>query len=237
MKTTNRIRRNLKNIFFIPRLKNKPKVFCPSIQRTGTTSVGIFLEEHGYRVAHEADGDRNNWNYYWYIGNYNKIFNSVAFNSFQAYEDSPWWYPDFYRVIYQHFPESKFILLQRDADAWFDSMMRLKQGRILGNSRRHSKIYRRMPEFFEKLDNDPDFTPSLNEKDQLLRLDGKRQHYTHLYRIYNREIKDYFRQLNPKALFAGRLEDPDKWQKIGRFLGLNVNSAYDVHANKSNERE
>jgi hypothetical protein len=34
-------------------------------------------------------------------------------------------------------------------------------------------------------------------------------------------------------LYVGRLEDPDKWQKMGEFLGVDVPESYTSHENRS----
>ncbi len=146
-----------------------------------------------------------NWNYYWHVGDFESIFRLVAFKSFQAFEDSPWWAPDFYRVIYHRFKGSKFILFYRDSNKWFDSMMSFKNGKILGNTRRHCKIYRRLAEFYNKLD--PTFNPTLKEKDQLLRInENMRDHYIKVYEEYNRKVIEYFGLINAKnSLFTCKL--------------------------------
>jgi len=229
----NKFRRLLRYLYFIPKQIGRPKVFCISMQRSGTTSVGEFLKDHGFKVARESDSVNHNWSYLWYLGDFKSIIKSLAFKSFQAYEDAPWWCPDFYKFLYHHFPNSKFIFFYRDPDKWFDSMKSLKNGKIPGNTRRHCKIYHRMSEFYDKLDNDPNFQPTWTKKDQLLRLDNMREHYIKTYEENKREIIEFFNKVKPDALFVGRLEDDKKWQKLGDFLDIKVNENYNVHANKS----
>lgn len=214
-------------------IKKKQKVFCISIQRTGTTSVGDFLEDHGFRVARYSDSRYFNWSHCWHIGDYERIFKSIAFNSFQAFEDDPWWLPDFYKVLFHRFPEAKFILFYRDSNKWFDSLLKHSGGKILGNTHRHCKVYRRLSEYYSRLDNDVDFNPTENQVDNLLSLDGKREHYKTIYEENNREVIDYFKRFAPQSLFVAKLEDTEKWIKLGQFLGVEVELAYNVHSNKS----
>jgi hypothetical protein len=211
------------------------KVFCISMQRTGTTSVGDFLDEHGYRVARWGDSHFYNWSYLASIGDYESIFDSNAFRSYNAFEDGPWFHEDIYRLLFHRFPESKFILLRRDSNAWFNSMIRHSDGKVLGNTYRHCKRYRRLDEYYDKVDNDPDFKPTLNEIDNLLSLKGKKEHYIRIYETYHRDVIEYFRRYDKKSLFVGRLEDPDKWSKIGIFLNIEVDREYRVHSNKSDK--
>lgn len=42
-----------------------PKVFCISMQRTGTTSVERFLEDFGFQCAGWPEDERNGWSGAW----------------------------------------------------------------------------------------------------------------------------------------------------------------------------
>ena len=127
------------------------KVFCISMQRTGTTSVGKFFRDFGFRWAGWPSDQKNNWSDRWYDGAYEDIFSSEDFVNANAYENSPWWLPDFYKVLYQRFSNAKFILFTRDPDAWFASMLSHSGGEIIGKSKIHCKVYRRELEYFDLL--------------------------------------------------------------------------------------
>lgn len=222
-------KRSLKRLITSP----QKRVFCISMQRNGTTSVGDFLSDHGYRVARWVDSNYYNWSYQVSTGNIESIFNSRPFNAYNAFEDSPWYHPGVYKKLYQRFPESRFILLHRDSEDWFNSMLRHSGGKTPGNTFRHCQIYRRLPEFYKRLEEDPDFLPTLNETDNLMSLEGKKDHYISVYEEYNKNVITFFDEHNSQRLFVGRLEDPDKWQKMGQFLNLDVSANYQVHSNKS----
>lgn len=220
-------------VFTLPFYIFKPKIFCISFQRTGTTSVGVFFHENNYRVATYAIARKNDWTLKWFKGDYESIFNSLDFKSSQVFEDDPWWCQDFYKILYHRFPRSKFILFERDADKWFDSMISHSGGKSLGNTYRHSRIYRRENEFY-KLGLKTLYS---REIDNLLPLtEAERTHYTSLYILRNKEIKEFFKEHDNKRLFCCRLEDPDKWQKLGRYLNLKISSDYQVHANRSKSK-
>ncbi|MCF8077633.1 MAG: hypothetical protein K9K87_15885, partial [Desulfotignum sp.] len=216
------------NVINVPFQIRKSKIFCISMQRNGTTSVGNFLRDHGFRVARWSDSRHNNWSYKWQLGDYEAIFNSIAFKSFQAYEDDPWWLPDFYRVLNYRFPKSKFILFHRDSDIWFNSMMRYSDGKTLGNTHRHCRVYRRLTEYYTRLEMDTLFKPTENEIDNLMVIDENlREHYKQVYDEYNKEAIDYFRKYGPNKIFVSRLEDKKKWIKLGKFLKIDVKSGYE----------
>ncbi len=237
MRFSIKTKKKIKSLINYPKTIFKPKVFCLSMQRSGTTSVGQFLNDHGYYVAGSGDSKMYKWDYYWHIGDFESIFKSFSFRSFSAYQDSPWWAPDFYKILFHKFPKAKFILLYRDSDKWFDSMLKHSNGNTLGNTKRHCKIYRRMNEFY----NESEKNPAINSKfhigiDNMMSLEGMRSHYKSIYEEHTKEVIDYFNQFNTKALFVGKLEDLGVWQEVGNFLGINVDPDYRAHANKSKKR-
>ena len=118
-----------------------PKIFCISVQRTGTTSVGQFFRQHGFRVCTWDVSHKNEWSNSWLKGDYNAIFKSKDFAVNQVFEDDPWWCNDFYKVLFHRFPQAKFVMLERDSDKWFDSMVKHSRGKTLGNTHRHAIIY------------------------------------------------------------------------------------------------
>ncbi len=214
--------------------RRNDKVFCISFQRTGTTSVGKFLKDAGYTVADWSVSNRNGWGRKWVNGQFDAIFDSDDFKRHQGFEDGPWFCPEFYRVLYHRFPRSKFILLERDAEAWFASMLSHSGGRSLGVTAVHAKIYRREAEYLDQLEQ----AKSPADVDQNgLALDGRKDHYIDVYTTRNRETRQFFKDHDASRLFAGRLEDPDKWKKLAQFLGHDPAQAHEVHENKSPSRD
>lgn len=112
-------------------------------------------------------------------------------------------------------------------------MLSHSDGKTPGNTFRHCQIYKRMTEFYKRLDKDPDFVPTLNKADNLMKLKGKKDHYISVYEEYNKNVISFFDELNSQRLFVGRLEDPKKWQKMGNFLDIDVSTDYRKHSNKS----
>ena len=212
-----------------------PKVFCISMQKTGTTSVGQFFQDFGFKRAGWPACRRGNWRELWYEGDYESLFRSSDFRSANVYEDSPWFYPNFYRVLYHRFPEAKFVLMERDPNTWWASMKNQCQGDILGLNRIHSKVYRRESEFFELIDEgsitDEMWTSIRDEKK--MSLVGHESHYKKVYKIHSKEVKSFFQNKSADVLHVGNLEDPNKWKKLGNFLSINVPSGYECHKNKS----
>jgi len=208
------------------------KIFCISFQRTGTTSTGQFFIDHGYSVATWAVGKRNKWSVRWIEGDYSKIIRSVDFRFHQVFEDDPWWCGDFYKYIYHQVPGSRFVLLERDADKWFDSMMRHSDRKSLGNTHLHASLYRRESEVHaceQALNN-----AYTNEFDKLLPLEEQhREHYKSIYVSRIAEIKLFFDKHDSSRIFIGSLEDKKVWSRLGDFFGFDVAEDYGVHRNNS----
>lgn len=223
-----------KNLVWFIILFFKPKIFCISFQRTGTTSVGNFFTEHGFRVARYNRTRSTRWSMKRFMGDYKGIFNTLEFRSHQVFEDNPWFADDFYKYLYHRFPNAKFILFTRDTDKWFDSMVSHSDGKTLGNTFRHCKLYRREKEFYECF-------PSHNWSKDMLKIDNKlllndshRKHYKDIYNLRNREIIDFFKYYGDNKRFIHlKLEDPNKWQKLGKFFNIKVNTDYESFKNRS----
>lgn len=213
--------------------KDNTKIFCLSMQRTGTTSVGEFFKINNYKVAGWPVSNKNKWSYYWENGDFEKIFKSKDFINNQVFEDDPWWLPEFYKVLYHRFPKAKFILLTRDPNTWFQSMLSHSNGKILGNTKRHCKVYRREEDFYNLIDENE--LSNYNEKniDNLLSLEGYDEHYKAIYELRNKEIISFFNKVSPNSLFTCKLEDPLKWKKLAQFMKIEISENFEVHANKS----
>jgi len=115
-------------------------------------------------------------------------------------------------------------------------MIKHSGGNTIGGSQSHCKIYRRELEYFdlrtsgkfdEKLENQIH-----SEKTMKITTDHA-EHYKKIYRLHNTEVQDFFHRNASGALHVGRLEDSDKWQKLGEFLNIEVPEDYNSHINIS----
>lgn len=203
------------------------------MQRTGTTSVGEFFNQLGYRVATYKTSSSNKWTWKWNSGNFEAIFNSRDFKKNQIFEDDPWWCSEFYKVLYHRFPSSKFILFTRDTEKWFNSMLSHSDGKNPGNTILHSKVYRRENDLYRYSINNPNKKIEEYKYDNLLDLNEKKEHYIKEYERFNREVKEFFFKNNSSNLFIANLEDKDKWQKLANFMNIKIPKNFEVHANKT----
>jgi hypothetical protein len=230
-----RLRRRLarKNFRPVNWRDHTPRVFCVSMQRTGTTSVGKFFRDFGFVWAGWPHPD---WSRLWYQGDFEAIFSSPEFLRSNAYEDDPWWLPGFYKVLFHRFPNAKFVLFTRNPDSWYQSMLWLGKGSVIGRTKIHCKIYRRELEYFDLLR--AGLLDAQQEHPEIIEKTMKMaatlaEHYKNIYILHNLEVQEFFQRHAPKALFVADLEDPDKWMKLGHFLGVKVPPTYDSRENVS----
>jgi hypothetical protein len=211
--------------------KTDAKIFCISFQRTGTTSVGEFFKQNGYKVATWEVAIRNNWPKLWFDGDYETIFNSSDFKKSRVFEDSPWWFDNAYKVLFHRFPDAKFVLFIRNSNLWYDSMMSHSGGKTLGNTYRHAHNYRREKEFYDKF---PDYQYNKDTTDNLLDLnESHRKHYTEIYENRHKSVIAFFERYGQDRLILVSLEDKDKWLKLANFFKIDIDSSIDIHANAS----
>lgn len=96
-------------------LPNAP-VFGIGFQKTATTSLGDALDVLGYRVTGPFG---------WNDPDIRETALSRALNRIEGHDaaqDFPW--AVLFRALDAHFPDATFILTTRDAEAWFNSMVR-----------------------------------------------------------------------------------------------------------------
>jgi len=211
------------------------KIFVISSQRTGTTSTGKFFLQSGFKVATYAVGLKNLWTPKWFEGDYESIFKSNDFKNNQVFEDNPWWCEDFYKYLYFRFPDSQFVLVERDSDKWFDSMMSRGKGKTLGCTYLHSRIYNRESDYnnLNVYENGKPRFHNLSKMDKLLPMNNNhREHYTKIYKSRNLEIKRFFERNDKSRLINVKLEDPNKWEKIANHFNIK-NYPKQIWENKS----
>jgi len=92
------------------------KVFGIGLNKTGTKTLGICLQFLGFkkRVSYDLEALKNLKN-----NNFEPIFKKVDKND--CFEDWPW--PLMYKILYEKYPDNKFILTIRETpEIWFNSL-------------------------------------------------------------------------------------------------------------------
>jgi hypothetical protein len=109
-------------------LRDKEFVFIISYHKCGTRSVHALLEALGFQGIH--------WPAYVNSGvDYQAILRPMAADAelcvraltpllrrYDLFSDVP--FPGLYRELHEHFPRSRFVLIRRDAESWWGSLVR-----------------------------------------------------------------------------------------------------------------
>ena len=207
-----------------------PKVFCIGMQRSGTTSFGNFCEaELGLARRGFDISIANEWTRAWMEGDHERIFASADFRTGEVFEDDPWWSPHFYEVLSRRFPDARFVLITRDEDAWFRSLLAHSNGRSPGHTDLHAAMYGREADFRALLDEPGG---SFKRKNwQGLSLEGRDAFYKEAYRAHAEAARAFFAREAPERFLDIRLEDPEKFRKVAVFLGYPDRVYPDIRVN------
>lgn len=190
----------------------KPKIFCIGMNKTGTTTLQETMAEFGYRIGRQRQAEK--LFPYWESGEYNPIIHYCR--SAQFFQDVPFSYPGFYRVIDEAFPSSRFILTERDsADQWHQSITRFhakkfgKDGRI--PTREDLKVATYVTPSQPDRSNRAVFgTPEDDpyHKDTMISV----------YEGHSTDVKSYFSN-RPDDLLVINVGNPHDYRRLCEFLG------------------
>jgi hypothetical protein len=139
-----------------------------------------------------------------------------------AFADGPWGGTDLYIQLLEKYPNAKYILTERDPEAWYNSFEKLITKFDLNldtalasyHTNRWGSGY-----YFESLFN-------------IKTLAGNRQKIIEAYTRYNHNVIEYFRSKN-KELLVLDLSKVNGWEVICPFLNCAVPNLVFPHLNKS----
>lgn len=119
------------------------KVFCIGFQKTGTTTLGKALEALGY---HHTSFNRDILDVY-RAGQKAEVLEYM--NDFESADDAPWNKIDMIPLLYEAFPNSRFVYLHRDEELWKQSVVNwsLKKRGVEANIDGYLKDYRAHHDF------------------------------------------------------------------------------------------
>lgn len=195
--------------------KNKAFVFCIGMNKTGTTSLGTFLENEGFRVLKQNKGELLLSDY---INNdFDKIIKLCRKSDADVFQDVPFSLPKTYKYLSKAFPESKFILTIRNSpQEWYNSILKFhseffnKGEKPTEESLKNSDyvykgwIWDLMNTVF--FDNNPD----LYNEDLFISK----------YNDYIEDIKNFFKGKDEKRLIIINLSEPNGIKKLCNFLNI-----------------
>lgn len=159
------------------------KVICIGMHKTGTSSIGLALIELGYIVL----GARVDLADALLKENIEVAFNVAE--PYSALQDVPW--ALLYKELDKEFPNSKFILTERDEKKWLNSVLN-------HFGEKHFNIHKWI------------YGRGIAK--------GNEELYLNKYREHNKEVKKYFKD-RPEDFIIVSFANGDGWKEICNFLG------------------
>ena len=206
--------------------RNYEKVFVIGMGKTGTTSLEKILIDMGFIMGNQAAGEM-------LIRDYgNKDYDTIIkyFHSAEAFQDCPSCLPELYKVIDKEFPNSKFILTERDnADVWYDSLVRFHTKIFSSNLNCPSEEDLRNATYRYK-------SWALEAMKVCCNYPSTPLYEPVYYKsIYNNHIKDVQSYFSHRSdLLTLNLKDEDAIYDLCKFLGFLTPHNYNIpHLNKS----
>lgn len=107
-------------------LSNKAfnKIFCVGYNKTGTTTMEWVLKLYGYKMPDQLEQEIR-LTKRCFSCDYTEFASFVG--AYDAFQDLPFSQGEVYVAADALFPDSKFILTERDPEAWFKSLTRFHQ--------------------------------------------------------------------------------------------------------------
>ncbi len=174
----------------------KQKVFGLGYHKTGTSSLAAALHVLGYKVC----GQQNNLAHDLTSGNIQPFIDLAIV--YDGFEDDPWHL--LYKELDQAFPNSKFVLTDRDVDSWYKSCLN---------------------HFFE------DTTPIRDYIYGDGRPKGNEENFKKKYLQHQAEVIAYFNS-RPNDFLIINFTNGEGWEKLCPFLGVDIPNKPIPHANK-----
>ena len=208
--------------------RNNPKIFCIGSGKTGTTSLEKAFKELGVIVGNQREAELLVKDCF--KKNYQPLL--AYCKTAEAFQDVPFSFLDTYKILDQHFPNSKFILTIRDSsEQWYQSLTKFHAKRF-GNGKiptweilkKTNYVYKGWA-YINRIN-----AYRLTEKDDPY---DKTILTTH-YEDRNQEIIDYFKD-RPNDLLVINLSEPNTYQKFCQFINVKSDKETFPWENKTTE--
>jgi len=203
------------------------KIFCVGQNKTGTTSIGATLKELGYKLGNQRVSQLLLPHYL--KQDYSPIFKFCS--SADAFQDIPFSLPNFYKALDKEFPNSKFILTERNnAEEWYHSMINWEIKRFskdglgtptLEQLRNANHCYQGFC-YDVKTILYPNNLYKLYDKEVCIRK----------YKQHNQDVKDYFKN-RPSQLLVINLSNATHIHHLCSFLKVESTLDAFLHLNRN----
>lgn len=217
--------------------KNFNKVFCIGYNKTGTTTLETIFNLYGYRVPNQHEQEIR-LTRSCFACDYTAMQQFVA--QYDAFQDMPFSQGEVYIAADALFPNSRFILTERDSEHWYRSMTEFHK-QVFGIKNLTNLTERDLSEKFKYLypnyirDTKKWMLTEHNGAEEVTRWDKlyDKDFYTQEYQRHNQGVKKYF-QNSPEKLLVIDVTQEANTQKILDFLNIPKEYAIDMpHMNRT----
>jgi hypothetical protein len=217
--------------------KDFNKIFGIGYNKTGTTTLAYVLSTYGYRLPNQIDQEirltRRTFK-----TDYTEMKDFCQ--KYDAFQDLPFSQADFYIAADALFPNSKFILTERDPEIWFASMntyYKEKNGISPSKKLTQEDLLNRFNYLF------PGYSYS-NEVRNIIEYKGRekiynwdklfeKEYYINLFIERNDRIKKYFSEA-PDKLLCIDITRESSTRRLCEFLNIPVELSFKMpHVNKT----
>ena len=217
--------------------KNFSKIFCIGSNKTGTTSLAATLEIYGYSLPNQLKQEME-ISKQTYLGNFSPLKEFV--NKYDAFQDLPFSIDNYYIAADALYPNSKFILTERDPEDWYNSIVRYDQKKYGIDNLKNLKEedindkFNYLFEGYRKMTMQK-YIAEINNNKVYFNWDllYDKETYINYYIERNNQIKKYFHNRNNAFLILDLKKEKDT-EKLCNFLNIPIKYKFNFpHLNKS----
>ena len=217
--------------------KNFSKIFCIGSNKTGTTSLAATLEIYGYSLPNQLNQEME-ISKQTYLGNFSPLKEFV--NKYDAFQDLPFSIDNYYIAADALYPNSKFILTERDPEDWYNSIVRYDQKKYGIDNLKNLKEedindkFNYLFEGYRKMTMQK-YIAEINNNKVYFNWDllYDKETYINYYIERNNQIKKYFHNRNNAFLILDLKKEKDT-EKLCNFLNIPIKYKFNFpHLNKS----
>ncbi|MEQ9544769.1 MAG: sulfotransferase [Marinobacter sp.] len=219
IKITRLLRRKARQESCKLKARRRKKVFVIGLNKTGTTTMAKALHDLGYMLASEREAKP--LFHAWLRRDFKPIIEYCK--TAQAFQDSPFSFPETFKSVDQAFPGSKFILTVRDdEDQWYGSITRF-HSKLWGDGDGTPPTQRQLKEAVNSYKGRP------WDVNQALFKTPRNDPYNEeilktFYLDYNKSVMDYFSGRSDDFLVLN-VAEAGAYKRFVDFLGVESDSS------------
>ena len=222
----------------------KRKVFGIGSPRTGTTTLGYGLQVLNYKSCLGGSATANLLMPMITTKDYENLFKFI--DGFESFDDVPFAHGDVYKILYDQYPEAKFILTERYPQTWYESFkfqLSLSEEYMEDADNDLTKFIKKNNMVLTPLDKCLNFGWSglydhINLTYGNISFPKSQSHIINVYKQRNQEVKNFFSDKPDRLLVIDICngKNEENFKILKNFLGIKskINSFQLMNDNKRN---